>query len=200
MTRLRILSLTLAVCISAAAESPKKKAAEPSALDKYVREATSEAPSGSVSSPGSMWAANSRLTDLSTDIRASQVNDIVTILVNEQASAVATGDVNTSRASSASSAITSLAGVQSPTGALANLLNMTSNTQLQGKGETSRGTQLTTTLSARVTHVLPNGYLVLEGAKDVQINSEKQTVTVRGVVRPIDLTSSNIVIRINWRN
>ena len=68
-----------------------------------------------------------------------------------------------------------------------------SETKLNGEGATSRETVLSTTLSARVTHVLPNGYLVLEGAKDVQVNSERQTVTVRGVVRPADLGAGNTV-------
>jgi flagellar L-ring protein FlgH len=44
-----------------------------------------------------------------------------------------------------------------------------------------------------VTHVLPNGYLVLEGAKDVMVNSEHQLVTVRGVVRPVDLSPGNTI-------
>ena len=48
-------------------------------------------------------------------------------------------------------------------------------------------------MSARVTRVLPNGYLMLEGSKLVQINSEHQTVTVRGVVRPADLAPDNSV-------
>jgi len=48
-------------------------------------------------------------------------------------------------------------------------------------------------LSARVTHVLPNGYLVLEGTKNVVVNSEHQVVTVRGVIRPADLTTGNVI-------
>jgi flagellar L-ring protein precursor FlgH len=52
---------------------------------------------------------------------------------------------------------------------------------------------MTTTLTARVTQVLPNGNLVLSGSKDVQVNSEHQEVLVRGVIRPIDLTPDNQV-------
>lgn len=48
-------------------------------------------------------------------------------------------------------------------------------------------------MSARVTHVLPNGYLVLEGTKNVVVNSEHQVVTVRGVIRPADLTTGNVI-------
>ena len=32
---------------------------------------------------------------------------------------------------------------------------------------------------------LPNGYLVIEGTKRVQVSSENQVVTVRGVIRPV---------------
>src|SRR4029077_19650260 len=89
--------------------------------------------------------------------------------------------------------IAALAGLTRKTGPWANLANVSGQTQLDGEGQTTRQTDLTTTLSARVTHVLPNGYLVVEGTKDVQVNSERQVVTVRGVIRPIDLTTGNIV-------
>ena len=52
---------------------------------------------------------------------------------------------------------------------------------------------MTTTLSARVTHVLPNGYLVVEGVRDLLVNSERQAITVRGVIRPLDLGPGNTV-------
>jgi flagellar L-ring protein precursor FlgH len=41
--------------------------------------------------------------------------------------------------------------------------------------------------------VLPNGYLVIEGTKRVQVSSENQVVTVRGVIRPVDLTPTNSI-------
>ena len=44
-----------------------------------------------------------------------------------------------------------------------------------------------------MTRVLPNGYLVIEGTKRVQVSSENQIVTVRGVIRPVDLDSTNSV-------
>ena len=98
-----------------------------------------------------------------------------------------------SRASNAQSQISALAGPKSPNGAAQNLLNLSSTQALDGSGTTSRNSTLSTTLSARVTHVLPNGYLVLEGTKDVQVNSEHQLVTVRGVIRPADLSTGNII-------
>ena len=52
---------------------------------------------------------------------------------------------------------------------------------------------MTTTLSARVVDVLPNGFLVVEGSRNVLVNSENQMVTLRGVVRPNDLSRANTV-------
>jgi flagellar L-ring protein FlgH len=133
------------------------------------------------------------MADLATDARARSAGDMVTIVVNEQASAVSTGQTKTSRASSANASINSLAGPLAAAGRLANLASANSATSLDGSGTTLRQTTLTTTITARVTDVLPNGYLVVEGSKTLAVNSETQVITLRGVVRPADLTNANIV-------
>jgi flagellar L-ring protein precursor FlgH len=188
-----LLATVLLITTADGAEK-KKKPVEPSALDKYIQEAQKNGSNAPIeASSGSLWTPASRLTDVGSDVRAFQVNDLVTIVVNEQASAVATGATQTSRVSSVNAAVTALAGVKSATGALANLATSSNTTALNGSGTTSQGTQLTTTLSARVTHVLPNGYLVLEGSRNVQVNSEHQEISVRGIIRPVDLVPGNIV-------
>jgi flagellar L-ring protein precursor FlgH len=173
----------------------KDKPPEPSALDRYIQDATRNSTGSAepVSSPGSIWTPASRLTDLGSDLRARQVDDMVTVLVVEHASAASKGVTKTQRQSSTNSSIAGLAGVTRKTGPWANLAKVSGTTQLDGEGQTTRQTDLTTTLAARVTHVLPNGYLVVEGAKDIQVNSERQTVIVRGMVRPADLTPGNVV-------
>jgi len=172
----------------------KKKITEPSPLDRYVNDAykNNDSPE-SAHSAGSIWSATARFANLGTDLKAYRVDDLVTVVVAEKASAVATGDVKTSRASSAQSSITAAGGLTRAKGPWPNLVKSNTQTALQGQGTTSRGTVLTTTLSARVTHVLPNGYLVIEGAKRVQVNSENQVITVRGVIRPNDLDPTNSV-------
>ncbi|HKW98412.1 MAG TPA: flagellar basal body L-ring protein FlgH [Bryobacteraceae bacterium] len=172
----------------------KDKPSEPTALDRYIEDAMRSAPPPTGASPGSIWTPASRLTDLGRDVRANQVDDMITVLVAEHASAVATGATKTSRQSTATNNIAALAGVTRATGPWANLANLSGNSKLDGEGSTTRQTDLTTTLAARVTHVLPNGYLVIEGAKDLQVNAERQTVVVRGVVRPEDLSPGNVVL------
>lgn len=165
-----------------------------SALEQYIREASLRGQAASAANtPGSLWRPGASLADLARDPRASQIDDLVTIVVSDKASAVAKGGTSSSRASTAKHSVSSLLGPTRATGALANLTNLSGDTQLQGQGETSRESVLTTTLSARISHVLPNGYLAVEGIKDTMVNSERQVVTVRGVIRPTDLSPTNSV-------
>jgi flagellar L-ring protein precursor FlgH len=149
-------------------------------------------------SPGSLYVSGGRLADVARDLRASQVDDIITIVVSESLSAVASGVTNTSRKSSAQSNIKSLLGPTNPR--LANLLDISGAQSLQGQGQTSRNMTLATTISARVTEVRPNGDLVIEGTKDIAVNSEKQSITVHGLVRTADLNLNNAVSSNNVAN
>jgi flagellar L-ring protein precursor FlgH len=162
-------------------------------LDRYVAEAEARSAEAAHTTPGAIWLAGSRLADAARDVRASQVDDVLTIVVAEQASAVATGVTKTSRASSSKNSVTALAGLTRAAGPWANLANVSGDTELAGQGTTSRTTTLSTTLTARITHVLPNGGLVVEASKDIQVNSEHQLITVRGVVRPADIDPTNSV-------
>ena len=144
-------------------------------------------------SPGSLYAPGGRLADATRDYIAGGVGDIVTIVVSENLSAVASGVTNTQRKSSAQSQVIAALGTLSAASRFANPLNVAGNQQLQGTGQTSRTMTLTTTISARVTEVQPNGNLVVEATKDIGVNSEKQTIVVHGIVRIADLTPQNTV-------
>ena len=194
----RLLSLMLVYGLVAVLPlvGKEKKAARgpvPAPLDRYVSEAEARSAEAAATTPGSIWLAGSRLADSARDLRASQIDDVLTIVVAEQASAVATGTTKTQRSGSTKNSVSALAGLTKAAGPWANLAGLSGDTQLSGQGTTSRVTTLSTTLTARVTHVLPNGGLVLEAAKDIQVNSEHQTITVRGVVRPADIDSTNSV-------
>lgn len=194
MRRLALICLVAMLPLTAA-KKKEKPLPPPSALDSYVSQAMSRyATAGSnVSNPGSLWAPTSRLQDVTRDLKATQVDDVVTVLVSESTSAVSTGATKTARTSATQNSITALAGLTKATGPWANLLNLGGTTTLDGSGTTSRTTTLTTNLTARVTHVLPNGYLVVEGTKLLAINNERQVITVRGVVRPEDLNAANSI-------
>jgi len=188
----RVVLLILIAAVSAAA---KKKPAQPvsSPLDRYVNESRARQLEAPPAVPGAIWTPGSRLADSARDLRASQLDDMLTIQVVENASAVAKGTTKTQRASSAKASVSSLGGISKTAGALANLAGVSGDRQLAGEGTTSRDVVISTTLTARVAAVMPNGALIVEAAKDVEVNSERQTITVRGIVRPADIGPDNVI-------
>jgi len=196
---IRVAPLLLAIhALAGAPPAAKAKAPAPSndaytsQIDRLLAMPPSAANAGILSS-GSTYAVDGSLADLSADFRARHLGDQLTVVVVDSASAVASGVTSQKRQSSANASVTSLFGVKSPTGALANLAATSGQQQLNGQGSTTRTTTLSTILSVRVLRVLPNGDLIVEGSKLIAINSEFQTVTLRGIVRQVDLGPLNSV-------
>jgi flagellar L-ring protein precursor FlgH len=149
---------------------------------------------------GSPTAAINWMVGLSADRRARGLNDLVTIHVVENLQASGTADAALNKSSSGSASISKLAGVESklpsavdPT----NLVATAADTKFKGGGVTTRTGQLTATMTARVLEVLPNGDLVLEGAREIEINGDRQIVVLTGVARPSDIGKDNDVLSTN---
>lgn len=168
----------------------KAQKTDQSPIDRLIAESAGE-PSGA--SVGSAFEAGGRFSELFRDLRASQKGDIVTIVVSESASAISKGTTASNRGSGVNAKVTAAAGALPPRGALPNLASAESKWELKGEGATTRETSLSTRLSARVIHVMPNGNLIIEGAKVVGVNAERQRVVVRGIVRWNDLSQNNTV-------
>lgn len=187
---LPLLLGTVALLAAGKKHQPEEKTPT---LDEYVRQVNQRAHQSSNASLGSLYAGNGRLADGFRDVRASQVYDLVTIIVSDKASAVSTGGTNTSRKSSVKASVGSAALPKGSIKALSNLASTSNDQGLQGQGTTSRESTLTTTVTAEVTDVLPNGNLVIQGQKDISVNSEKQVIVVRGIIRPDDLSPVNSI-------
>jgi flagellar L-ring protein precursor FlgH len=68
-----------------------------------------------------------------------------------------------------------------------------SSTDFHGSGTTTRAGELNALMSARVSEVLPNGDLVVEGVREIEINGDRQIVVLSGVVRQQDIDTTNVV-------
>jgi len=192
---MRIQAIFFLICCAnlTAAQKPKKEPPE-SALDQTLKQlAAVQGTERQAVQPGSLWTPTSLFSDLTSDLRARRVGDIITILVQENLSAVSSGTSKTQRNSTLQANITAAGGITRATGPLANLANAGTTRTLDGQGATTRATTLTATISAVVTQVLPNGSLVVQGTKNVKINSENQILGLRGLVRPVDLDTTNTV-------
>jgi len=145
--------------------------------------------------PGSLsidWMAG-----LATDPRARNVNDLVTVRVIESIVGTGRADSTLDKESSAHASVSNLFGLETllpdeidPT----NLINSSSDTAFKGGGHTTRSSELMATMTARVVEVLPNGDLVLEGARELDINGDRQIVVLTGVIRPADVSRTNVVL------
>ncbi len=141
-------------------------------LERHIQESLNSSGGGRYSK-GSLFNGRSYLAELGRDPKAAVIGDLITIRVIEQASALSSGSTSSSRTSDASNSVSSLFGVLNPAGALANLARHSGASTLDGQGSTTRQTSVTATITAQVTHVMPSGNLVIEGIKEVIVNSEK---------------------------
>jgi flagellar L-ring protein precursor FlgH len=139
---------------------------------------------------GSLYVANGTFIDMSSDYKAHRVGDVVTLLVSETTAASSTGDVNNSRTFAANSAVTQLPGWNSSKDANP-VLGMSSSKTLKGQGETSAGSSVTATVSARVIAILTDGSMIVEAERRIVINSQHEDLIVRGVLRPVDVAPNN---------
>jgi flagellar L-ring protein FlgH len=160
----------------------------------------SAVPTVSQATPGSLWNDNGDLARLYADARASRIGDIVTIRITENASGAKSATTKTSKDStmdnSFKGAFTSFFGLA---GQALQFLSpeasakYTMKDSYAGNGATTRNDQLTASMTAMVTEVYPNGNLKILGHREVVVNSERQTMEVTGIIRPIDVDSKNVV-------
>jgi flagellar L-ring protein precursor FlgH len=137
------------------------------------------------------------MTGLSNDLRARRVNDLVTIKVVESISATGSADSSLDKSSNGTASVTKLFGLE---GRLPSSMDPTSlaaasaTTKFKGAGTTSRSSDLTAIVTARVVEVLPNGDLVLEGAREIDINGDRQLAVLTGVLRIADIEPDNVAL------
>jgi flagellar L-ring protein FlgH len=144
--------------------------------------------------PGSIWTDSGRLTRMATDVRAMRPHDLISVVVSENLAASTDGTVKNSRASNASSTVSALFGTLHPGNALQNLVNQTSSSGLNAQGTSATNSSLSTTFGGQVIEVLSNGTLVIEAARQVEFSQQTQTIILRGLVRPEDISQQNQVL------
>jgi flagellar L-ring protein precursor FlgH len=149
-------------------------------------------------SANSLWRVGART--FFHDQRASKVGDILTVLINIDDSAKTTNETTTARTSGITAGIPHVLGLESSLGKIlpggydpANALSTSTKTSQDGSGAVNRQEKISTSIAVNVASVLPNGNLVIQGTQEVRINNEVRQLTVAGIVRPEDISSSNTI-------
>ena len=134
-----------------------------------------------------------------TDQRARRVGDILTVTFNEIFAAT--------KAQTAASSKADAFAVTLPTG-LPNILTggfdkdaggngagLTAGTNrtFAGTGNAAQSNSFTGSLAVTVTRVFPNGNMEVAGQKEITLNNGNEYVRVKGIVRPEDISATNIV-------
>jgi len=140
--------------------------------------------------PGSSTYAKSTTPaiNLFSDAKAHCVGDILTILIQETASASSSAETKNSKNENAT-----LGPGIGPILKQLGVFGLGGNQSMSGSGSTTRNDSLTAQIAVTVKQVLPNGNLLVEGSRKVGMNKETQTITLTGVVRQQDISASNTV-------
>ncbi len=153
---------------------------------------------GQPASANSLWRSGARAFFI--DQRAARVGDILTVQIDINDSAQTSNASNSSRTSGMAAAAPSLFGLSGSLGRLlppgtdlAAGIETNSNTSNAGSGAVRRAEKISLTIAAVVSAVLPNGNLVIQGTQEVRTNAELRQLTVAGIVRPEDISSSNTI-------
>ncbi len=148
--------------------------------------------------PSSLWRPGAR--DFLKDQRASNVGDIVTVVINVNEQAKIANETTRGRTTKEDAAADNLLGYETQLGKFfpdavdpTSLVKASSDSAVDGKGSVTRSEQVTLRVAATITQVLPNGNLVVSGRQETRVNYEVRDVQVAGVIRPQDITSTNTI-------
>ena len=180
-------------------EPPLTTIQNPTALPNYQPVALPmPAPISQERQANSLWRQGSRA--FFKDQRASQIGDILTVVIEIEDEAKLNNRTSRSRDASENAGLPALFGFESTLEKLlpgdanmSNLVEAESGSSSAGAGAVNREEDINLRVAALITQVLPNGNLVLSGRQEVRVNYEVRELFVAGVIRPADITSTNTV-------
>ncbi len=152
---------------------------------------------------GSLWTSpGSREQGFAADIKAAQVGDILTIVVSESAVTSSSQNKSTNSDSSADAAVSQFLFPSSVSkfgtrGGQMPGVKFGGKSEFSGGGQVSNSQSLNARAAVLVTDVLPNGNLVISGARRLTFSGETQNVILHGLVRPADIGSDNTILSSN---
>ena len=126
----------------------------------------------------------------SSDKRAHQVGDILTVQLSETFSSTKSITSQTAKEDAIGAEV-------GPTGFLRNFAgiggNVSKSNSFKGSGSASQSNSLTGFISATVVKVYPNGNLEIKGQKRLRLTDGSEYIRLSGIVRPQDISASNTV-------
>ena len=127
------------------------------------------------------------------DIKATQIGDLLTVVLSEQTNASKSSSLEANKSSTIDLPNPTLFGKGDYTlnGREVLSSSATASRDVEGEGELTQENSLTGNITVTVTEKLPNGYLVIKGEKLLTLNEGSEVVRIDGLVRPADIDSNN---------
>jgi flagellar L-ring protein precursor FlgH len=155
------------------------------------------APARGQEAAGDAPAIRAPRVDWTADRRRFVEGDIVTVLVDEYTLASANKSAIASRQRTRQTSLSGGYGVDASGADIDAGIRSGSSGESRHRGQTTRSDRLTSEITARVVAVEASGVLRLEGRKRMVIDDHEQEITLRGFVRPEDISPRNVVD--SWR-
>ncbi|AZR73848.1 flagellar biosynthesis protein FlgH [Anoxybacter fermentans] len=133
----------------------------------------------------SLW--DDKAADIYKDKVASEIGDLVTIIIVEKSSASQKASTETSQDSSLG------AGPGLGIFDFIKTFSLKYSDKNEADGVTVRQGLLNAQITARVIDKQPNGNLVVRGLKTININGESQEIEITGVIRQRDIKADNTI-------
>ncbi|MBV8649975.1 MAG: flagellar basal body L-ring protein FlgH [Alphaproteobacteria bacterium] len=148
--------------------------------------------------PNSLWQSGTRA--FFKDQRATQVGDILTVVIDLNEQAKLENETTRTRTGSEAMGASNLFGFEGQIQKIlphdtnmSSLLNTNSTSSSDGHGKITRTDQVNVNIAMLVTQVLPNGNLVVVGHQEMRVNYDIRDLQITGVIRPLDISSTNTV-------
>ena len=128
------------------------------------------------------------------DIKARQVGDLLTVILDEQTDASKTATTGISKDSSTEVSAPKVFGKDIELGGNPLSTSLGSASDFSGASDSAQSNKLQGSITVSVAQVLQNGNLVIQGEKWIAINQGDEYVRLRGIVRPVDIGPTNTVL------
>ncbi|MDP7142902.1 MAG: flagellar basal body L-ring protein FlgH [Alphaproteobacteria bacterium] len=156
------------------------------------------APRVQIKQANSLWASDRK--NFFQDQRASDVGDILTVMIDIQDEAALENETTKSRTNGEEAGVDAMLGIESSLDRVlpeaivpGSLADFDSSSNHTGTGEIEREEEITVQLAALITQILPNGNFVIHGKQEVMVNFEKRILQIDGVIRPEDISTDNTI-------
>ena len=151
-----------------------------------------------VKNANSLWSSDKK--SFFKDQRASDVGDILTVLIDIDDEAELENETERRRSNNEDADLSAFLGIEEALDkyfpeAISNtdLIDLGSTSLSRGEGSVEREEEIRLRLAAVVTQLLPNGNMVVVGRQEVRVNFEKRILEFAGIIRPEDITVNNTI-------